>query len=170
MLPVAGLSLVVKLCGRLGLSWNDTFCFDREACVSHIEYAARNYLLEGGANHSIVEQTFEVMSRMPLKYGVDYAFENGHDILCIKLCDVYDRYTKYRQECAIVGEVLPYNQFKKQLAHSQYFIAANQQKRLDRVTNQKAWVINFAALARRCDVEGFIRAEEEAPAQLSFTI
>jgi len=166
----AGLSLVVKLCGRLGLSWNDTFPFDREACVNHIEYAARNYLLDGGANHSIVEQTFEVMSRMPLKYAVDYAFENGRDILCIKLCAVYDRYTKYRRDCAIVGEVLPYNQFKKQLAHSRYFIAANQQKRLDGVKNQKAWVINFAALSRRCDVEGFVRAEEEEPTQLSFSL
>ena len=166
----AGLSLVVKLCGRLGLSWNEAFSFDREACVNHIEYAARNYLLDGGANRSIVEQTFEVMSRMRLKPGVDYAFENGHDIMCIKLCDVYDRYTKYRRECAIVGEVLPYNQFKKQLAHSQYFIAANQQKRLDRVTNQKAWVINFAVLSRKCDVEGFIRAEEDEPAQLRLSL
>ena len=37
----AGLSLIVKLCGRLGLSWNEAFSFDREACVNHIEYAAR---------------------------------------------------------------------------------------------------------------------------------
>jgi len=166
----AGLSLVVKLCGRLGLSWNSTFPFDRDDCVKNIEFAARNYLLDGGANRSIVEQTFEVMSRMPLKLGVDYAFENNRDFLCIRLANVYDRYTRYRRDCAIVGEVLPYNQFKKQLSHSQYFIAANQQKRLDKVTNQKAWVINFAALSQRCDVEGFIRVEEDESAQLAFSM
>jgi len=167
----AGLNLIVKLCGRLGVSWNDAFQYDREACVSHIEYAARNYLLEGGANHSIVEQTFEVMSRMPLKYGVDYAFENGHDILCLRLGEVYDRYTKYRRECAILGEVLPYNQFRKQLSHSQFFIESNRQKKMSDKKNQKVWVINFATLSRRCDVDGFVKAEEEdEPAQLSFSL
>jgi len=163
----AGLSLIVKLCGRLGLSWNETFPFDREDCAKHLEYAARNYLLDGGTNNrSIVEQAFEVMSRMPLKPGYDYAFENGHDIMCLRLGEVYDRYTKYRRECAILGEVLTYNQFRKQLSHSEFFIESNRQKRfLD--GNNRAWIINFAALARRCDVEGFIKAAKEEPVQMS---
>ena len=37
----AGLSLAATLCGRLGLSRNELFPYDREACVRHIESGAR---------------------------------------------------------------------------------------------------------------------------------
>ena len=160
----AGLSLIVKLCGRLGVSWNEAFPLDREACVKYIEYAAREYLLDGGTNNrSVVEQTFEVMARMKqLKQGEDYAFENGCGQLLLWLGgDVYDRYTRYRRDSAIAGEVLPLNQFKKQLQHSEFFIEKDRQKRLDK--NKKVWVIDFVKLSQRCEVSGFIKEEAGAP-------
>ncbi|MCL2696422.1 MAG: DNA primase, partial [Clostridiales bacterium] len=94
----AGLCFVLELCGQLGLGWSDVFPFDREACVGYLDYAAKEYLLDGGPhNKSIVEQTFEVMSRMKLKAGDDFAFENGDRHLCLCMNSVYDRYTRYRR-------------------------------------------------------------------------
>jgi len=158
----AGLCLVVKLCQRLGLSWNEVFPLDRDECVKQIEYGAREYLLDGGtSNHSIVEQTFEVMSRMKgLKPGCDFAFENHGQFLCICLAGIYDAYTRYRRDCAIVGEVLPYNQFKKQLEHSEFFVEKNRTKRFSDQT-KRVWVVDFAALSRRCDVSGFLRGDDD---------
>ena len=153
----AGLCLILKLCGRLGISWNSVFSIDNEACTRYIEYGAREYLLDGGfSNKSIVEQTFEVMSRMPLKVGCDYAFENNRDYLCLWLAGIYDRYTRYRRDCAIIGEVLPYTQFKKQLEHSEFFVEKNRNKRFGEDT-KKVWVVNYAKLSQRCDVAGFIK-------------
>lgn len=153
----AGLCLIAKLCGRLGTSWNGVFSIDREACTNYIEYGAREYLLDGGlSNKSVVEQTFEVMSRMPLKPGVDYALENNQDYLCLWLAGIYDRYTRYRRDCAIIGEVLTYSQFKKQLEHSEFFVQKNRVKRFGEDT-KKVWVVDFVKLSQRCDVAGFIR-------------
>ena len=156
----AGLCLLAKLCGRLGLSW--PFPYDREACTRHIEYGAREYLLDGGlSNKSIVEQTFEVMSRMSLKLGVDYAMENNNEFLCLCLAGVYDRYTRYRRDCAIIGEVLTYSKFKKQLAHSEFFVEKNRTKRFGNDT-KRVWVVDFVKLSQRCDVSGFIRENPDA--------
>lgn len=162
-----GLCLLAKLCGTLGMGWHEVFPLDRESCTRHIEFGAKEYLLDGGTNNkSIVEQTFEVMSRMPLKLGIDYAFENNREFLCIWLSGVYDRYTRYRRDCAIVGEVLTYPQFRKQLEHSEFFIDKNKPKRLGEEV-RKVWVVSFAALSKRCDISGFIREvpepEPEAP-------
>ena len=151
----AGLCLVAKLCNRLGLPW--VFPFDREECTRHIDYAAKEYLLDGGlSNKSIVEQTLEVMSRMPLKQGADYAMENNNEFLCLVLTQIYDKYTRYRKDCAIIGEVLSYAQFKKQLKHSEFFVDNNRSKRFGE-TVKKVWVIDFVTLSKRCDVAGFIR-------------
>jgi len=156
----AGLCLLAKLCGRLGLPW--AFPFDRESCTKYIEYGAKEYLLDGGLNNkSIVEQTFEVMSRMPLKYGKDYAFENNNEFLCLAIAGIYDKYTRYRRDCAIVGEVLTYSQFKKQLAHSEFFIEKNRTKRFGEDT-KRVWVVDFAKLSQRCDVAGFIKENTDA--------
>ena len=70
------------------------------------------------------------------------------------LTPVYDLYTKYRKDYAIVGEVLTYAQFKKQLQHSEYFIAYNQQRRIGS-ENRKCWIINYDILKKNCDVSGF---------------
>jgi hypothetical protein len=98
------------------------------------------------------------MSRMPLKMGVDYAFENNKEYLCISLAGIYDRYTRYRRDCAIIGEVLTYTQFKKQLEHSEFHIEKNRTKRFGEET-KKVWVVDFVKLSQRCDVTGFIKAE-----------
>ena len=156
----AGLCLVVKLCGQLGASWNDVFAIDREACAAQIEYGAKEYLLDGGfSNKSVVEQTFEVMSRIPLKPGSDYAFENNKEYLCVCLAGIYDRYTRYRKDCAIVGEVLTYTQFKKQLEHAEFYIEKNKPKRMGEDV-RKVWVVDFVKLFQRCDVSGFIKEEK----------
>lgn len=159
-----GLCLIAKLCGSLGMIWDEAFDLEREACTRYIEYGAKEYLLDGGINNkSIVEQSFEVMSRMKLKLGDDYAFENNREFLCIWLAGIYDRYTRYRRDCAIVGEVLTYTQFKKQLAHCDFCVQANKSKRLGSEVH-KVWVIDFKALFQWCDVEGFIREEpDEVP-------
>jgi len=154
----AGLCLMAKLCGKLGVSWNEVFKIDREACTSHIEYSAKEYLLDGGYfNKSIVEQSFEIMSRMPLKEKTDFTFENNRDFLCIWLDGIYDKYTRYRKDCAIAGEVLNLDQFRKQLANSEFFVE-KKQKRIGEA-NRKVWVVDFVKLSKRCDVSGFIREE-----------
>jgi hypothetical protein len=62
-----------------------------------------------------------------------------------------------------VGEVLAYTQFKKQLEHSEFFVSKNKPKRMgaDAKEVKKVWVMDFAALRKRCDVEGFVREEAE---------
>ncbi|MCL2071168.1 MAG: DNA primase [Oscillospiraceae bacterium] len=149
----AGLCLLRKLCGRLNLPW--VFPFDIDSCTKYIEFAAKEYLLDGGlSNKSIVEQAFEVMSRMPLKHGNDYIFENNNQFLCLHLAGIYDKYTRYRRDCAILGEVLTYSQFKKQLQFSEFFVEKNRTKRFGDET-KKVWIIDFHKLFQQCDVAGF---------------
>lgn len=54
----------------------------------------------------------------------------------------------------MVGETLTYAQFKKQLQHTEYFIASNEQKRIG-TENHRCWVVDYELLAKRCDVTGF---------------
>lgn len=78
------------------------------------------------------------------------------DQLFIRLSNIYDQYTKFRKDYAIVGEVLTYKQFQQQLRHSDLFIASNVQHRFGKdKTNQKCWVIDYKTLCERCDVSGF---------------
>lgn len=121
----------------------------------YIEYAAKEYLLDGGtSNKSVVEQTFEVMSRMGLDPKSEYTICDNGKTLALWLNHVYDRYTKYRKDYAIAGETLTYAQFKKQLQHSDYFPGSNVPKRIGGET-RKAWTINYELLRNRCDVSGF---------------
>ena len=157
----AGLKLVVSLCGAMGLSWNEVFPFDRDACVKWIEYAAKEYLLDGGChNRSVVEQSFEIMARMKLKQGVDFAFENNGQYLCLCLSGVYDRYTRYRKDCAVVGEVLSYSQFRRQLQQCEFFVSKDRVKRFGETT-KRVWIVDFHKLQGLCDVSGFV--QDDAP-------
>jgi hypothetical protein len=151
----AGLCLLDRLISRLTLDWQTVFPHSGEACRKYLEYAAQEYLLDGGThNKSVVEQTLEIISRMKLDPQVDYTFDKGGTILCLWLNRVYDLYTKYRKDYAISGEVLSYAQFKKQLAHSDLLIQANAQKRIGN-ENRKVWLLDYVILKARCDVSGF---------------
>lgn len=152
---VAGLRLMEKLCSSLGLTWHETFPYAIAPCTKYIEYAAKEYLLDGGtSNKSVVEQTLEVMSRMGLDPKSEFAICDDGKTLALWLNHVYDRYTKYRKDYAIAGETLTYAQFKKQLQHSDYFLESNVAKRIGGET-RKAWTINYELLRDRCDVSGF---------------
>ncbi len=151
----AGICLLEKLCGLLGLSWSEVFPFGRESCRKYLEYAAQEYLLDGGTNNrSIIEQTLEIMSRMKLDPKVDYTFDKDGTVLCLWLNHVYDLYTKYRKDYAICGEVLTYAQFKKQLLHCDFFIGSNEPKRIGGEL-RKVWTLDYTTLKSRCDVGGF---------------
>lgn len=148
-----GLRLLEKVCHEYGLAFNEVFPFDLDVCLKYLEYGAKNYLLDGGThNPSIVEQSFEIIARMHLDHTC-FKIEDGK--LYIWLSEVYDDYTKYRRDHAIVGEVLPYQQFMKQLKHSQYYLASNYQKMLGGF-NRKCWVLDFNLLSENCDVSEFL--------------
>ena len=155
----AGLRLLECVCMEFNLAFGAVFPFGMDICTKYMEFAAKDYLLDGGTNNrSIVEQTFEVMARMKLDPKVYYKIDGGK--LFLWLTPVYDLYTKYRKDYAIVGEVLTYAQFKKQLQHSEYFIAANQQKFIG-TENRKCWVIDYELLRKNCDISGFEVTEIE---------
>ena len=151
-----GLRLLETLCQSLGTTWNDVFPIPMDTCARYLESSAKDFLLDGGThNQSVIDETFEIMSRMALDPKNDYAISDDGKLLYIRLAKVYDDYTKYRKDYAITGEVLAYREFRKQLQHSDLFVAANQQKRMgDR--NQKVWTLRFDLLSQRCDVSGFI--------------
>lgn len=150
-----GVYLLEKLCISYGLMWSEIFPISKEDCHKYLEYAAKEYLLDGKTtNQSVVEQTFEIMARMNLVPRVDYIFDKDGTILYIWLTHVYDQYTKYRRDYAITGEVLTYAQFKKQLRYSDFLIASNEPKRIGGEL-RKVWAIDFNTLKERCDVSGF---------------
>ena len=151
----AGLKFIEKLCLKFKQPWDYIFPISLEMCAKHLIYAVREYLLDGGLhNKSVLEQTFEVMSRMNLKPNRDFVFESGGRHLCLCLSDVYDRYTRYCKDYAVLGENLSYTNFKKQLAHSEYFIAKNEPKWVGNKT-RRVWIIDFDKLASVTDVGGF---------------
>jgi hypothetical protein len=137
------------------------FPYNRETCQKYLEYAAKEYLLDGNtSNKSVVEQTLEIMSRMGLDPKSEYCICEDGKVLALWLNHVYDRYTKYRKDYAIVGETLTYAQFKKQLQHCEFFLESNVQKRLG-TENRKVWTLDYTLLKERCDVSGFEITEIE---------
>jgi len=121
------------------------------------------YLLgDSTFNKGSVEYTFEIMSRMKLKLGVDYAFENNGQFLVIRLGSIYDQLTRYCRECNIPGEVLERSQFLKQLEHTDYFVKKSIKKRYGDKTYW-SWVVDFFKLSKACDVSEFVQesAQEE---------
>ena len=158
----AGLKLIESLCARAGLSFSDVFPFGFDACIRYLEHGAKEYLLDGGTNNqSVVEQTFEIMARMGLDGKTEYNLSDDKTKLFIRLSQVYDKYTKYRKDYAIVGEVLTYAQFKKQLMHSDVFLQHNVQHKFNG-KNCKCWVINYQTLLEHCDVSGFDTEDDDA--------
>jgi putative DNA primase/helicase len=151
----AGLCLLEKLCMSHGLSWQEVYSYPIEACTRHLEYAAREYLLDGKtSNKSVVEQTFEVMARMGLDPNSEYEICDDGATLAIWLNHVYDKFTKYKKDFAVIGEALPYGQFKKQLLHSEYHKGHNVQKRIGS-ENRRVWLIDYSKLKEKCDAPGF---------------
>ena len=154
-----GLKLIEKLCVSLGLGWDMVFPYSLTMCSKFLETSAKDYLLDGGThNQSVVDETFEIMSRMSLDPKNDYQVSEDGTLLYIRLAKVYDDYTRYRKDYAISGEVLGYKEFRKQLQHSDLFVAANQQKRMGE-KNQKVWVLRLDTMGQRCDVSGFMNDE-----------
>ena len=135
--------------------WHEVFPFPLADCRAYLERSVREYLFDGGDNNkSVVEQTIEVMARMNLDATSEYDLSADGKVLSLWLNHIYDKYTKYRREYAVVGEVLTYAQFKKQLEHSDMFIAKNQQMWLGG-ENRRVWQVDFTLLSMRCDVSGF---------------
>ena len=159
----AGLKLIEKLCVAYRLTWSAVFGIEMDACLRYLEYGTNEYLLDGGMNNkSIVEQTFEVMSRMGLSRGRDYMITDDGATMYIRLAQIYDQYTKYRRDYAVMGEVLPYSQFRKQLMHSDVMLQGNVQRKFSGV-NSRCFVIDFALLKERCDVSEFEKGDDVRP-------
>lgn len=151
-----GLKLTEALCTSLGIGWDSVFPYTLMQCAKFLETSAKDFLLDGGThNQSVVDETFEIMSRMSLDPKNDYQFSDDGSLLYIRLNKVYDDYTRYRKDYAIQGEVLTDREFRKQLKHSDLFVEANKQKRMGE-KNQKVWVLRFDILSQRCDVSGFL--------------
>ena len=149
----AGLKLLENVCMDFSLSFGEVFPIEVCSCITHLESAAKNYLLDGSEhNKSVVEETLEIISRM--SYGLSDTCCIKGDKLYLWLPQLYDRYTKYRREFAIQGEVLDLKQFKKQLEHSVYFMAKNEQVYWGKV-NHKCWVLDYKLLREKCDIETF---------------
>ena len=152
----AGLKLIETMCRGYKLTWNEVFSYQFDVCVKYLEAAAKDYLLDGNThNPSIVEETLETMSRMDLSPRYDYTFSDDRTLIYIRLCAIYDEYTKYCKDHAITGEILTYSQFRKQLRHSDLCVQENAQKRFNG-SNSKCWVLDFAKLESRVDVSGFL--------------
>lgn len=155
---MAGLRLLEAACNRLGLAWSQVFSISLDGCAKYMEYAAREYLLDGGnSNKSIVETTLEVIDRMGLTADECRMLEDGNVAIWFK--GIYDRYTQYRRDHAILGECLPYNQFMKQLRKSDLYVC-------DRTVmlgnnRRKGTILDYGMLKRRCDVDGFLQAQIE---------
>ena len=162
----AGLKLVEVLCTNAGLRWKDVFHIGFQPCVRYLEAGAKEYLLDGrDSNASIVEQTFEVMARMNLNPLTDYYLDPKTQRLYLRLSKVYDKYTKYRKDYAVTGEILPYTQFRKQLMHSDLFLEANVQKKINGM-NTKCWVIDYQKMLEHgLDVSGFETSIEDLMSQ-----
>ena len=151
---MAGLRLAEAMCNRLGFSWGQVFPVGLDACAKHLEYAAREYLLDGGeSNKSVVEQTLEVMDRMTVSPEYCAFSKDGKEVAFL-FARFYDQYTKYRRDHAIYGECLPYNQFIKQVKKSDLFVGYKT-ARIGPGT-PKAYVLNYELIRQRCDVTGFL--------------
>ena len=151
---MVGVRLLEALCARLGLTWGQIFPIGVDAYIKHMEYAVREYLLDGGdANKSIIEQTLEVMDRMTVSQEHCAFSKDGKEVAFL-FSRFYDEYTKYRRDHAIYGECLPYGQFIKQLKKSDLFLAFKT-FRIGGGT-PKAFVLDYELIQKRCDVSGFL--------------
>lgn len=152
---MVGLRVMEALCNRLGMAWSQVFSISLDACAKYLEYGVTEYLLDGGeSNKSVVELTFEVMDRMGLTADECRFMESG--IVAIHIKGIYDRYTRYRRDNAIVVECLPYAQFMKQLRKSDLFVETRTVRFGD--DPKKAVILNYELLRKKCDVDGFLHS------------
>lgn len=155
---MVGLRLIEAMLARLGLAWGQIFSIGTDVCIAHLEYGVREYLLDGGeSNKSVVELSLEVIDRMGLTCDECKTLPNGN--IAIHFRGIYDRYTAYRRDHAIVGECLPYAQFMKQLRKSDLYVETKVIRFGD--DTKKAVVLNYPLIRKRCDIEGFIHAQIE---------
>lgn len=152
----AGVKLLEAVCGRYGLSWDEVFPYQLDVCARYMEFAMKDFLLDGGThNQSVLEQTFEIMARIGLDPKSEYVVSDDGKVLYLQFPKVYDLFTKYCKDYALRDESLKYAEFKKQLMHSDLYLDSNVAKRLEgRV--MKFWLVDFEKLSQRCDVTGFV--------------
>ena len=156
----AGLSLLKRICEEHSLEWDSVFPIPFQECIRNLEYAAKNYLLNGSAQSiGVVEKTFEIMARMDLDYAYCHVDQKNKESrkLYIRLSDAYDQFTRYVKDHAIDTEVLEMRDFKKQLKNSDLFVSSNIAKRVAE-SSHKYWIIDYELLYTRCgdEVEGFL--------------
>lgn len=155
---MVGLRLIEVMLARLGRAWGQIFSIGTDACIAHLEYGVREYLLDGGeSNKSVVELSLEVIDRMGLTCDECKTLPDGN--IAIHFRGIYDRYTQYRRDHAINGECLPYAQFMKQLRKSDLYVETKVIRFGD--DTKKAVVLNYPLIRKRCDIEGFIHAQIE---------
>ena len=155
---MVGLRLIEAMLARLGRAWGQIFSIGTDVCIAHLEYGVREYLLDGGeSNKSVVELSLEVIDRMGLTCDECKTLPDGN--IAIHFRGIYDRYTAYRRDHAIVGECLPYAQFMKQLRKSDLYVETKVIRFGD--DTKKAVVLNYPLIRKRCDIEGFIHAQIE---------
>jgi hypothetical protein len=130
------------------------------SCCDYLAFAAREYLLDGGTNRGIIEQSLEIMARMGLDAGTEFSLLSDGAQIGINLKRCYDKFTKYRRDHAIQGECLTYSQFTKQLRSSDLFVAYKPVRFEDGPA--RAFVLDYAAVRERCDLESFNGSVVEA--------
>lgn len=161
----AGLCFLKKLCTQYGYNWDEAFPYDFDSCVKTLESAARSNLLEGSThNKTVVEQSLEIMSRMPrgiICEHVKFSPDGKELSIHFSGSGYYDEFTKYCKDHAIQAEILPYNQFMQQLKLTNYLIRSNVSTRFSPTNTgkanvvSKATVLNYTLLQKQCDVSGF---------------
>ena len=160
-----GIKFLNEICDKAyGIEWDKTFPYLVTECADALTYSAREYLLDGGThNRSAVEEALEIMSRIPtLVYKQDYSIDETDGLLMLHFPDIYDKYTKYRREYDVRGEVLSYTEFSKQLQHSDLFKQKGKQVFQPSIRkNTKMWVLDFNLLNSRCDVSAFLEHRNE---------
>ena len=99
------------------------------------------------------------MARMGLDTESEVKILEGGELVALRFQKFYDRYTKYRRDHAIVGEVLSFEQFKKQLRNSELF--AGYRAVLFDSGIAKATILDYKILCQRCDISGFSGTDAE---------
>ena len=157
---MAGLRLVERLLTSHRLSWEQVFDLSLDACANNMLFAVQEYLLDGrSVNRSVLEQSLEIMARMGLDSQSEVRFMEDGKLIALRFQKFYDRYTKYRRDHAILGEVLSFEQFKKQLRNSDLFVESKN-VRFESGT-ARAYLLNARILRQRCDISGFIGTDNE---------
>lgn len=157
---MAGLRLVERLLTSHRLTWEQVFDLSLDACANNMLFAVQEYLLDGrSVNRSVLEQSLEIMARMGLDSQSEVRFMEDGKLIALRFQKFYDRYTKYRRDHAILGEVLSFEQFKKQLRNSDLYVESKN-VRFESGT-ARAYLLDARILRQRCDISGFIGTDTE---------